>query len=199
MKLLSGQNLGDEIKYWFSKSIYENEISEFNNFEIYNKAIKVFKYDYLRYYPSDSEMSIFKIKQRLELVGILLYRISREFYIDGNRKCDHYSLLGRFLSGFEIYYSAEIGKGLRINHGIGTIIGARVRIGDNCLIHQNITLGDNKNGRPNLGHNVTVYAGAKILGDIHIGNGSVIGANSVCLKSAPNDSVLIGAPSKNIN
>ena len=114
MKLLSGENIANEIKYWFSKSIYEREISEFKDFEIYEKSIQIFKNDYLRYYPSDVEMSIIKIKQRLELVGILLYRISREYFFKGNSKCDYYSLLGRFLSGFEIYYSAEIGNGLRI-------------------------------------------------------------------------------------
>ena len=182
MKLLSGENIANEIKYWFSKSIYEREISEFKDFEIYEKSIQIFKNDYLRYYPSDVEMSIIKIKQRLELVGILLYRISREYFLKGNSKCDYYSLLGRFLSGFEIYYSAEIGNGLRINHGIGTVIGARVKIGDNCLIHQNITLGDKNSGRPTIGNNITIYSGAKILGDIHIGDGSIIGANSVCLK-----------------
>ena len=196
MKLLSGENIANEIKYWFSKSIYEREISEFKDFEIYEKSIQIFKNDYLRYYPSDVEMSIIKIKQRLELVGILLYRISREYFLKGNSKCDYYSLLGRFLSGFEIYYSAEIGNGLRINHGIGTVIGARVKIGDNCLIHQNITLGDKNSGRPTIGNNITIYSGAKILGDIHIGDGSIIGANSVCLKNAPAGSVLVGIPSK---
>jgi len=199
LKLLSGENIANEIKYWFSKSIYEREISEFKDFEIYEKSIQIFKNDYLRYYPSDVEMSIIKIKQRLELVGILLYRISREYFLKGNSKCDYYSLLGRFLSGFEIYYSAEIGNGLRINHGIGTVIGARVKIGDNCLIHQNITLGDKNSGRPTIGNNITIYSGAKILGDIHIGDGSIIGANSVCLKNAPAGSVLVGIPSKLIN
>ena len=199
MKLLSGENIANEIKYWFSKSIYEREISEFKDFEIYEKSIQIFKNDYLRYYPSDVEMSIIKIKQRLELVGILLYRISREYFFKGNSKCDYYSLLGRFLSGFEIYYSAEIGNGLRINHGIATVIRARVKIGDNCLIHQNITLGDKNSGRPTIGNNITIYSGAKILGDIHIGDGSIIGANSVYLKNAPAGSVLVGIPSKIIN
>lgn len=199
MKLLSGENIANEIKYWFSKSIYEREISEFKDFEIYEKSIQIFKNDYLRYYPSDVEMSIIKIKQRLELVGILLYRISREYFLKGNSKCDYYSLLGRFLSGFEIYYSAEIGNGLRISHGIATVIRARVKIGDNCLIHQNITLGDKNSGRPTIGNNITIYSGAKILGDIHIGDGSIIGANSVYLKNAPAGSVLVGIPSKLIN
>jgi len=199
LKLLTGENIANEIKYWFSKSIYEGEITEFTDFEIYERSIQIFKNDYLRYYPSDIEMSMLKIKQRLELVGILLYRISREFYLSENSKCDYYSLLGRFLSGFEIYYSAEIGNGLRINHGIATVIGARVKVGDNCLIHQNITLGEKNDGRPTIGDNVIIYSGAKILGDIKIGNRSIIGANAVCLKNAPHDSVLIGIPSKNIN
>lgn len=55
---------------------------------------------------------------------------------------DLYSLLGRVIGQIEIYYSSEIGEGFRINHGVGTVIGARAHIGDNFTIHQNCTIGD---------------------------------------------------------
>lgn len=71
-----------------------------------------------------------------------------------------------------------------------------MKIGDNCLIHQNVTLGDKNGGRPTIGDNCVIYAGAKILGDIHIGNNSIIGANAVVLKSCPENSTLLGIPAK---
>ena len=113
-----------------------------------------------------------------------------------NYAADAYSILGRHIGQIELYYSAEIGKGLKINHGIGTVIGARCRIGDNCMIHQNCTIGDRKGGRPQIGNNVIIYAGSMILGDIIIGDNTIIGANSVVTKSCPPNSVLAGTPAK---
>ena len=98
----------------------------------------------------------------------------------------------------ELYYSADIGRGLKINHGAGLVVGARCIIGDNCLLHQNVTLGDKNGGRPCLGADSVVYAGASILGDVHIGKNAVIGANAVVLHSFPEGAVLVGAPAKNI-
>lgn len=111
-------------------------------------------------------------------------------------EADAFSLLGREIGQIEIYYSATIGKAFKINHGIGTVIGARCRIGDNCTIHQNCTIGDRNGGRPEIGDNVTIYAGAMILGDITIGDGCIIGANSVVTRSYPEGSVLGGSPAK---
>lgn len=106
--------------------------------------------------------------------------------------------MGRQIGLSEIYYSADIGTGLKINHGVGTVIGARCRIGNNCTIHQCCTLGDRNGGRPVLGDNVTVYAGSLILGEICIGDNSIIGANSVVMKSYPDNSVIVGIPAKKI-
>lgn len=78
------------------------------------------------------------------------------------------------------------------------MIGARVKIGENCLLHQNITLGDKGGGRPTIGNNVTIYAGAKVLGNISIGDNSIIAANAVVIKSCPENSVLISLPAKNL-
>lgn len=134
-----------------------------------------------------------------QLIAVLCYRISNLYHtnnIGGNSK-DVISLIARAIGQIEIFYSSEIGKGLKINHGIGTVIGARVKIGENCLLHQNITLGDKGGGRPTIGNNVTIYAGAKVLGDISIGDNSIIAANAVVIKSCPENSVLIGLPAKN--
>lgn len=158
-------------------------------------VLEVFKYDFNRYFDGDLKIDL--IFSRVELIGILLYRIARYFYLDNNEvMANHISNLGRLVSNFEIYYSATIGKGLKINHGLGTVLGARCIIGENALIHQGVTLGDRKDARPELLNNVTVYAGAKILGGIVCGNNSVVAANTVCLIDVPDNSVIIGIPGK---
>lgn len=111
---------------------------------------------------------------------------------------DLISNIGRINSLSEIYYSASIGQGLKINHGIGTVIGARCVIGNDCIIHQNVTFGDKHSGRPILGDNCIVYAGAIIIGDIQIGNNCIIGANSVVMDSFPDNSVIAGSPARKI-
>ena len=108
-------------------------------------------------------------------------------------------MLGRIQGLVEIYYSAQIGRGLKINHGIGSVIGARCVIGDNCLLHQGVTLGDKDGGRPIIGNNVIINAGAVVLGNITIGDDSIIGANTVCLKSVPSHAICVGVPAKNVN
>src|SRR5690242_6756085 len=96
----------------------------------------------------------------------------------------------------EIYYSAEIGKGLKVNHGLGTVIGARTKIGENVLLHHGVTFGDKNGKRPCVKDNVTIYAGAKILGDITIGNNAIIGANSVCFSNVPDNATAAGVPAR---
>lgn len=96
----------------------------------------------------------------------------------------------------EIYYSSEIGEGFRINHGVGTVIGARAHIGDNFTIHQMYNWRQN-GGRPTIGNNVTMYAGSLILGSIHIGDNSVIGANALVMSDFPSNAILVGTPAIN--
>ncbi len=188
--------LAKQFENWFSKSILEGYISEFSDYDLYKNVLNEFIFDYKRYYPEDTDVYLKKIILRAELQGILLYRVAHQYFIANNQLCDLYGLLGRYLSGFEIYYSAQIGKGLKINHGLGTVIGARVIIGENCLIHQNVTFGDKNNARPTLENNVIVYSGAKVLGNIRVKNNSIIGANTVCLIDVPENSIAIGIPAK---
>ena len=77
------------------------------------------------------------------------------------------SQVGRFITGIEIHPGAKIGRRLCIDHGMGIVIGETATIGDNCTIYHGVTLGGtgkNKNKRhPDLGNNVIVGCGAKIL------------------------------------
>lgn len=68
----------------------------------------------------------------------------------------------------------------------------------NCIIHQNCTIGDRNGGRPIIGNNVIIYVGAMLLGNITIGDNSIIGANSVVTKNCPPNSIMVGTPARNI-
>lgn len=113
------------------------------------------------------------------------------------RFISHFS---RFMTGIEIHPAAKIGKGFFIDHGMGVVIGETTEIGENCLLYQGVTLGgtgkDKGKRHPTLGNNVVVGAGAKVLGPINIGDYVKIGANSVVLKSIPDNSIVVGVPGK---
>ena len=110
------------------------------------------------------------------------------------------SMLARALTGIEIHPGAVIGRGLFIDHGMGTVIGETAVIGDNVTVFQGVTLGgtgkEKGKRHPTLGNNVVVGAGAKILGNIAIGDNVMIGANAVVLKPIPPDSTVVGVPGR---
>ena len=91
----------------------------------------------------------------------------------------------------------NLGKGLFIQHGDSTIIHAH-EIGDNLTVYQNVTIGDSGKGYPIIGNNVTICTGAIVLGPIHIGDGSVIGANATIVKDVPVNSVIVPAKQRMI-
>jgi serine O-acetyltransferase len=100
--------------------------------------------------------------------------------------------------GNDISYRAEIGPGLMIGHPSDIVIGAGVRVGSDCTIYNGVTLGakyfDRLDEKPSLGDNVFIGTGAKVLGEIHVGDRSHIGALTFCDKSVPPDSVAYGNP-----
>ena len=88
----------------------------------------------------------------------------------------------------------KIGPGLFIQHGFSTIIAA-AEIGENCWINQQVTLGySNDTDRPSLGNNVTISAGAKVIGRVTIGENSKVGANAVVVKNVPANVTVVGVP-----
>ncbi len=105
------------------------------------------------------------------------------------------SQLGRFFTGIEIHPGAKIGKRLFIDHGMGIVIGETATIGDDCTIYHNSTLGgtgkDKYKRHPDIGNNVMVGCGAKILGPIKIGNNVKVGANSIVLKNIPDNVTVV--------
>lgn len=110
------------------------------------------------------------------------------------------SHLGRLFTGIEIHPGATIGKGVFIDHGMGVVIGETAIVGDYCLIYQNVTLGGTgkQTGKrhPTLGENVVVGAGAKVLGNINIGDHVRVGAGSIVLRDVPSNCTVVGIPGR---
>lgn len=93
------------------------------------------------------------------------------------------------------FYCAEIGPGLFIQHGFSTIVGAK-RIGKNCWINQQVTIGHVQQSCPTIGDNVVIHAGALILGDIVMGDNATVGAGSVVLNDVPAGCTVFGVPAR---
>jgi serine O-acetyltransferase len=102
------------------------------------------------------------------------------------------------VTGADIPLNARIGGGLLIPHPNGIVIHPDARIGVNCLIFQQVTIGSDGSGVPEIGGHVDIGAGAKILGAVRIGAHAKIGANAVVLKDVPPRSTAIGIPACNV-
>ncbi len=110
------------------------------------------------------------------------------------------SQLSRWATGIEVHPGAVIGRSLFIDHGMGVVIGETAIVGDNVLIYQGVTLGgtglEKGKRHPTIGNNVVIGGGAKILGNITIGDNSYIGANAVVIKDIPPNSTVVGVPGR---
>ncbi|ALX50636.1 serine acetyltransferase [Lentibacillus amyloliquefaciens] len=108
------------------------------------------------------------------------------------------SQVSRFFTGIEIHPGAQIGRRFFIDHGMGVVIGETTEIGDNVTLFQGVTLGgtgkEKGKRHPTVKDNATVTTGAKVLGNITIGDSSKIGAQSVVLKDVPEHSTVVGVP-----
>ncbi|MEO0757290.1 MAG: serine O-acetyltransferase [Cyanobacteria bacterium J06648_16] len=112
------------------------------------------------------------------------------------------SHVARMLTGIEIHPSARLGRGVFIDHGMGVVIGETAIIGDETLIYQGVTLGGTGKEigkrHPTIGKRVVIGTGAKILGNIHIGNQARVGAGAVVLRNVPANCTAVGVPSRNV-
>jgi len=110
------------------------------------------------------------------------------------------SHISRFFTGIEIHPGAKIGEGFFIDHGMGAVIGETAEIGDNVVLYQGVTLGGTSlqkvKRHPTLGNNVVVGVGAKLIGNITIGENSKIGAGSVVVTSVPANATVVGVPGR---
>jgi serine O-acetyltransferase len=108
------------------------------------------------------------------------------------------SQFSRFVTGIEIHPGAQIGRRFFIDHGMGVVIGETAVVGDDVTLYQDVTLGgtgkEKGKRHPTIGSGVVIGGGAKILGNITIGENCRVGAGSVVLRDVPANSTVVGVP-----
>ena len=135
--------------------------------------------------------------------AIAWYRVAHRLYKANFKRLARIVMgFSQLLTNTDIHPAAKIGKRVFIDHGIGVVIGETTIIEDDVLIYQGVTLGGvslNQGKRhPTIRKGVVIGAGAKILGNIEIGEYAKIGANSVVVKDVPSCSTAIGIPAHTI-
>jgi serine O-acetyltransferase len=138
------------------------------------------------------------------LHAIWMHQVAHSIWKAGLRvPARMFSNWSRFWTGIEIHPGATLGRRVVIDHGMGVVIGETAIIGDDVLIYHGVTLGGKENitskRHPTIGNNVMLGAGAKIIGDIEIGDGAQVGANAVVTKSIPAGAVIVGPQATIIN
>jgi serine O-acetyltransferase len=133
--------------------------------------------------------------------AILVHRLAHRLYRLGIPLVPRVmSQISRFFTGIEIHPGATIGRRFFIDHGSGVVIGETTEIGDDVLLYQGVTLGGtgNEKGKrhPTIGNRVVVGTGAKVLGNIRIGDNVKVGAGSVVVHPVPDNSTVVGIPGR---
>ena len=133
--------------------------------------------------------------------AVVLHRLAHRLYRAGwFTPARMVSQFSRTVTGIEIHPGATIGRRLFIDHGMGVVIGETAEIGDDVLLYQGVTLGGtgkvSGKRHPTLGNGVVVGTGAKILGNIRIGDFSKVGAGSVVVRPVPDRSTVVGIPGR---
>jgi serine O-acetyltransferase len=131
------------------------------------------------------------------------HRIGHRLWNAGRKDFALYlqSLVSRFLQ-VDIHPAARIGRGIMIDHATGIVIGETAVVGDDCSMLHGVTLGGSGNEQgdrhPKIGRGVMIGAGAKILGNITVGDCARIAAGSVVLKDVPAKRTVAGVPARDI-
>ena len=147
--------------------------------------------------------NIFEVFLYPSFRALLYYKIAHFLYVKKRYFMARYlSERAKRKTGIEIHPGATIGKRLFIDHGFGVVIGETAIVGDDVLIYHGVTLGgvSTSSGKrlPTIGDGVMIGCGAKILGDIVIGDNAKIGANAVVLCDVAPDTTLVGIPAKEV-
>ena len=133
------------------------------------------------------------------LHALWFYRLNHWLWNHGTRLLSRWlSQVARLLTGIEIHPAAQIGRRLFIDHGMGVVIGETSVIGDDVTLYQGVTLGgtgkEKGKRHPTIGNRVVIGAGARVLGNIRIGDNSRVGAGSVVLRDVPDNATIVGVP-----
>ncbi len=135
------------------------------------------------------------------LHALILHRVAHKLY---NMKIALIpriiSGISRLMTGIEIHPGARIGRRFFIDHGMGVVIGETTIIGNDVLIYQGVTLGgtgkETGKRHPTLKNHIVIGSGAKVLGNITLGNNVRVGAGSVVITDVPDDSTVVGIPGR---
>ena len=129
------------------------------------------------------------------------HRVAHALWLDG-REVLAFQLQSQVSEIFQvdIHPAARMGAGVFLDHGTGIVIGETTVIGDDVSILQGVTLGGNGKERgdrhPKIGNGVLISVGAKVLGNLRVGDGARIGAGSVVLEDVPAHCTVAGVPAK---
>ena len=129
------------------------------------------------------------------------HRFAHELWVQGHHDFAFFlQSLGSQFFGVDIHPAAKFGKGIMLDHATGFVVGETAVIGDNCSFLHGVTLGgsgkETGDRHPKIGNNVLIGAGAKVLGNIRVGNCSRVAAGSVVLADVPANSTVAGVPAK---
>jgi serine O-acetyltransferase len=133
------------------------------------------------------------------LHALWFYRLNHWLWNHSMRLLSRWlSQVARLLTGIEIHPAAQIGRRLFIDHGMGVVIGETSVIGDDVTLYQGVTLGgtgkEKSKRHPTIGNGVVIGAGARVLGNIRVGDNSRVGAGSVVLRDVPDNATIVGVP-----
>lgn len=150
---------------------------------LYNKKdiniVTVFRY---MLFPPHRKLVAFRCKN-----GGVIFRILKKVLNLSAPFCTFFLPYGR--------NHQHLGSGMLVMHGFSTIINCK-SMGKNCTIYQQVTIGATEKGCPIIGDNVTIYSGAKIIGNVIVGDNVIVGANAVVTKNVPCNAVVAGVPAK---
>lgn len=160
--------------------------------------IKLDLKEYKKLQENKHKSSMWILTQRDYAQIMLIHRMRRKLIKLRILPINH--ILRRIQSaiyGIEIGKEVSLGYGVRFVHPVGITLGGNSRIGHRVTFLGCNTVGTAKNnGYPRIGNDVTIGAGAKIIGPVEVGSQTTIGANSVVNRSAPERAILIGLPAR---
>ena len=137
--------------------------------------------------------------------ALINYRFAHALHVKGLRTLARAIMgISQIITNIDIHPACTIGRRVFLDHAFGVVIGETAIVGDDVLIYQGVTLGGVSLDRgvkrhPTIGNHTVIGSGAKVLGDITIGENCRIGSNSVVVKSIPNDSTAVGLPARIID
>lgn len=210
--VLSKDRLEDAVCHRLAQRLNHSDVDAGHIAETFGQVLaehpelgRAFRADLAAVYDRDPACSRY-IEPLLYFKGfhaLVTHRFAHELWKEGRRDFALYlqSQSSRIFA-VDINPAARIGIGIMLDHGTGIVIGETAVVGDNCSILQNVTLGgtgkETGDRHPKIGANVLLSVGAKVLGNIKVGDCSRVGAGSVVLKDVPPRTTVAGVPAKEI-